>query len=163
MQQSEFENIVKELRATIMSVTSRYKIDSDDAGDIAQDTLIKLWQIRHEIDSAARAKAFVARVARNAAIDLLRHNSHNVEIDLAIDAYDSPPPNSAIEHRETEQWLERMIAQLPKTEYHILRLRQLGQMDNHEIAAILGITPDSVRTLLRRSRQKLLEKFKNEQ
>ena len=54
------------------------------------------------------------------------------------------------------EWLKNKLAQLPSTEYKILRLRQIERKTYDEIATMLGISPASVSTLLSRARNKIL-------
>lgn len=48
---------------------------------------------------------------------------------------------------------------LPSKEYQILKLRQVEQKTNEEIAKLLGIEKTSVATLLSRARIKILKEF----
>lgn len=49
---------------------------------------------------------------------------------------------------------------LPPKEYQILRMRQVEQLSNGEIAKLLGIEKTSVATLLSRARIKLFNEIK---
>lgn len=62
----------------------------------------------------------------------------------------------AIEAEETDAWLQRRLQALPPMQHQVLRLRQIELKDNAEIAAILGIKPASVATLLSKARRQLL-------
>ena len=63
---------------------------------------------------------------------------------------------AAIEAEETDAWLQRRLQALPPMQHQVLRLRQIELKDNAEIAAILGIKPASVATLLSKARRQLL-------
>ena len=61
---------------------------------------------------------------------------------------------------EDEDWLLRKLASLPTRQYMVLRLRQVERKSAEEIAAIMGISPGSVPTLLARARHAMLEELR---
>lgn len=69
-------------------------------------------------------------------------------------------PDIALEEQENERWLQKKLKQLPSNQYLVLHLRQVEKKSTEEIAAIVGITPGSVVTLLARARQKMLQEIR---
>ena len=69
-------------------------------------------------------------------------------------------PESQLEWKEDEQWLRQRIEQLPPREMQVMRLRQTERRTNEQIAAILGISKDSVATMLSSARRKLFNQIK---
>lgn len=127
------------------------------AEDIAQDAMLKLWAIHDSLPSGSNMAALAATVARNLAIDLMR-SSHGVA--LPIDSLERSAADLSssqeLERQDLYQWFERKLSTLPPTEHIVLKMRQVEGRTNEEIAALVGITPDSVKTLLSRARRKLL-------
>lgn len=127
------------------------------AEDIAQDAMLKLWAIHDSLPSGSNMAALAATVARNLAIDLMR-SSHGVA--LPIDSLERSAADLSssqeLERQDLYQWFERKLSALPPTEHIVLKMRQVEGRTNEEIAALVGITPDSVKTLLSRARRKLL-------
>lgn len=50
LQQKEFEHIAHDLRRRAINTAYGYGLDDAAADDIAQDTLLKMWAMRGEID-----------------------------------------------------------------------------------------------------------------
>lgn len=73
---------------------------------------------------------------------------------------DNDTPESQLEWKEDEQWLRQRIEQLPPREMQVMRLRQTERRTNEQIAAILGISKDSVATMLSSARRKLFNQIK---
>lgn len=108
-----------------------------------------------------------AVIARNVAIDMLRrrrptsisggeaHTSWLLQQES-----DNNTPESQLEWKEDEQWLHQRIEQLPPREMQVMRLRQTERRTNEQIAAILGISKDSVATMLSSARRKLFNQIK---
>lgn len=135
-------------------------VDNDTAEDIAQDAMLKLWAIHDSLPSESNMVALAATIARNMTIDHFRSNRKAIPIDTMKEHSSLATADASLERQEIEQWLESKLAKLPPTEHIILKMRQVEGRDNSEIAALVGISPDSVKTLLSRARKKMLEIIK---
>ena len=69
-------------------------------------------------------------------------------------------PQTLLEIKEDEVWLERKLQQIPTTQRTLLYMRQVERRSHEEIAQLLGIETTSVSTLLARARRTLLEEIK---
>lgn len=76
----EFKSSAPTLRGELVGVAMRY-VDADSVNDIAQDTLLRLWEmrqtLRHDIG------AFAKVVAKNLAVDALRRRRPIVKLEMA--------------------------------------------------------------------------------
>lgn len=145
-----------------MTVCRRFRLTEDEAEDIAQDVLLKLWTLRDDLDRVRSVEALAAGMARNLCLDLLRRRrpASSVE-DLSLADECTPAPDDRLTAMDNEAWLLRRLATLPTKEYEVLRLRQVEHRTTAEIAAIAGIAESSVPTLLSRARRKLLQSFQH--
>lgn len=156
MEQKEFELKAKALRHKALTTALGFGMDADEAEDVAQDTIIKLWCMHSSIDDTVRIEALTATIARHQCIDLTRRR-RTVPIDSRpITDRHSAAPDTILETAEDERWLEKRLSQLPSTEHAVLHLRQVERKTDAEIAALLGISTASVPTILSRARHKLL-------
>ena len=69
MTQEEFTHIANEMRRKSVSVAQGFGYGLEDAEDIAQDVMLKLWCLHEKMDDAARLKASVAIITKQACID----------------------------------------------------------------------------------------------
>lgn len=161
MKQAEFENIAKALRQKAVMTANAYLSDKDEAEDIAQDVMLKLWNLHEEIAGSTDAEKLTVCIAHNKAIDRHRRNK-TITIGEKQNIIDDkqPTPDISLEESENLTWLIRRINELPSTEYQILHLRQVERKSNEEISKLLGIEKTSVATLLSRARTKLLNEIK---
>ncbi len=159
MTEQEFVDIVPQLRALALSNAQGYSALADEAEDVAQDALLKMWALRERVTSAKHALGLVATMARHLAIDKLRQR-HTVGIEQASHVAASQQASWRLEEETYGKWLDEALRHLPPTEYQVLHLRQVEGKGTEEIAAIVGITPHSVATLLSRARKRLLEQIK---
>ena len=162
MTENEFIHIVPQLRQIALQISQGYGVGSDEAEDIAQDAMLKLWAIKEDILSAAHAKGSMGCITKHLCIDFFRKRKM-----ISIDAqpFDkSPsyyaPPDVEVENSENEQWLQKRLKALPSNQYQVLYLRQVEKKNSEEIAQIVGITTESVSVLLSRARKQMLQEIK---
>jgi len=122
--------------------------DLDDADDVTQQVFTKLLTgLDRYRPGEAPFIVWVLRVARNTAIDHVRH-ARAVSADGAGDI-------CAPDHREIEELrssLRAAFAQLPAGQRDVLLLTHLVGLSPHEIAAVLGCTVRAVHGLHYRGR-----------
>lgn len=149
-------------RQTAVTTCLRQGMDVASAEDIAQETMIRLWQMLDLLADGASATAFATRIARNMAIDRHRQASRRQVFPLGKVARLTAGqcPDERLEDHDNEAWLRRKLRALPTTEHTVLRMRQVEGLSNREIARHLGLKEESVSTLLARARRKLLEQIK---
>ena len=78
MTTDEFKQQAEELRLQLISVAQKYLGNTDEAEDIVQDTMVKLWLMREQLKSPI--SAFACMVTRNLCIDCLRRKHPTVDI-----------------------------------------------------------------------------------
>ena len=162
MDSKEFETIAPLLRAKSLQVSRKMGLAADDADDVAQDVLLKLWQMRSELGASHPPEALVVVATRHRAIDLFRAAKH-IAYEDALDVTSricQETPIDALEYAETDRWLRNKIRALPDKEHAVLMMRQVERREYCEIARLLGIEEASARVLLARARKKLLQQFK---
>lgn len=140
-----------------MRVAASFRLAEEDAEDMAQDTMLRLWTMRDELKRYRSAEALAASVARHLCIDSLRRR-RTIPLDgMAVTDESRLRPDEELETADNEAWLERRMRELPHSEYMILRMRQVERKSNKDIADILGMTVPSVATKLSAARHRLLE------
>ena len=160
MTQEEFIHIANEMRAKAIAIAQGFGYEQDDAEDIAQDVMLKLWCLHEKISDAGRLKASMAITTKHVCIDRWRTIHLNADVDSAMPLVDEDSLYDRLEYRELEQWMNEQIAHLPTTSGIVLTMRQLEHRELSEIADILGIRQTSVSTLLARARRELITKLK---
>lgn len=139
-----------------MAAAESFGLTPDEAEDVAQDAMLKLWCLHSSLNDSTHAAALATSVTRHLCVDATRRR-RTVPMDSrpVIDDRHATPDN-ALEAADNERWLEKRLSQLPSNEHAVLHLRQVERKSEAEIAAILGISAASVPTLLSRARRKLL-------
>lgn len=160
MTQEEFTYMASWMRTKAMSLAGQFGYSQEDAEDIAQDVMLRLWSLHEQLRDAAHLKASTAITAKRLCIDRWRTTHQHLKIDDAMPIVDEDTLHDQQEYEELEKWLDEQIGSLPSTSGMVLRMRQLEHRELSEIADILGIRQTSVSTLLSRARNELLNKLK---
>ena len=156
-----FEQQASRLRAIALEASANAGADADMAQDIAQETMIRLWQMRDD-PRLCNPDGYAATIARHLTLNHLRVRQ-SLPVDERHTALQSTPsPLDMMIQREEEQWLQQRIRDLPPTQHTILHLRQVEHRTNTQIAALLGMKETSVSTLLAKARRQLLEEIRQQ-
>lgn len=163
MQQSDFEQNAPQWRELAIRTSLTFGATAMEADDVAQDVLLKLWLMRHEVKRYRSTEALVAVMARNLTIDTHRKNRiTNIGIEQMRQADHTSDPAQLLIEAEQETRLMKMVNDLPTRQHAVLVMRQVEHRTYTEIASILGIEETSAKTLLSRARKTLLKKFMDE-
>jgi RNA polymerase sigma-70 factor (ECF subfamily) len=159
MEKSAFEQKARTWREKALKVSMHYGAGKDEAEDIAQDVMLRLWQMHDELERFRSVEAIVALMARH---QLRNHQRRKPleALDEAMIVSLTTSPQEMLEMKEDDQWLSAKLQQLPTTQRTLLYMRQVERRSHEEIANLLGIETTSVSTLLARARRTLLEEIK---
>lgn len=135
------------VRPQLLTVARRY-LGDDNAEDVVQDALLRLWQMVGEVRRPMDALASV--LTRNLCISQLRRQQSASSLALVPDTL------PVAENSDTDARLARMLAiieTLPSLQQTILRLRHIEGMEMKDIAALIGSSEAAIRKALSRARQ----------
>lgn len=132
-----------------------------DVDDVVQDSLLRLWTTRASRHISC-ARAFLFRIARNRALDLLRRDQASPLIavrDLAAlsVAEDDPSPADALTTTEKIELVAEAVADLPARCREIVVLRKLQGLSQREVAARLRISERTVEVQVARGTRRCAE------
>lgn len=162
MDEKEFEMKALSLRQKAVSTCLACGASLMQAEDVAQDVLLRLWQLRHTLDRYRSIEGLVVVMARHNLVSLHRQN-HSVPImSVSTEHLQSQliaPDDSLISSQEVV-WLNSAMRRLPSTQYAVLHMRQVECLSYDEIARRLGIESSTARSMLSKARIKLLDEIK---
>jgi RNA polymerase sigma-70 factor (ECF subfamily) len=136
------------------------------AEEITQDVFLKLWQQPDRWNPGlGRFSSWLLTLARNAAIDRLRHEQRRGYRPAGSGGYGEgadPPEDAAAEPSPFSdslwydgQVLRRLLAQLPAEQRELVELAFFRGYTHSELAALLNLPLGTVKTRLRAGLQKL--------
>ncbi|WP_316181986.1 MULTISPECIES: sigma-70 family RNA polymerase sigma factor [unclassified Bradyrhizobium] len=158
---AELMALAEQLRPELHRYCARLMGSVIDGEDVVQDTLTKALVAVGEMRDLAMLRAWLFRVAHNRALDLLRSRAiRAVEpIEAADDVADDAAPD-AVEVMMRDEAIRTAVSrftELPIPQRSVLVLKDVLDEPLADIAALLGLTLDSVKAHLARARARLSE------
>jgi len=158
MTQQEFEHIAQQLRPLLLHIGQQFFGNSDNAEDIAQETLMRLWQLRDRIEQKVELEPLAIRMAKNLCISEWRRRQVRNSVSLSKqEAITNETISRQLEANEAIAQLRSALTRLKPTEQRLFRMRHELEMDITEISAVTGIAPRSVSAMLSTAKRKLSE------
>ena len=153
--EEQAERLVNTYSDLILRLSYTYLHSAQDAEDICQTVFLKCLTSGQVFESRDHEKAWIIRTAVNACKDLLRsaHRQRTVGLELVAEPPAPEAPASYV--------LEAVMA-LPVKYRQVIYLYYYEGFPTAQIAEILGKKESSVRSDLRRGREKLREVLREE-
>ena len=161
MKEISFRNDILPLKDKLYRLALRITLDSAEAEDIVQDTMIRVWNKRDEWAQFNSIEAFCLTVARNLAIDRSQKSeAQNIELTTETqEMSDGSTPERQLERSEQMDLVRKLINELPEKQCTIIQLRDIEEKSYKEIADVMQLTEDHVKVTLFRARQRIKAKY----
>ena len=142
-----FEQVVERYNQTVVSVCVMRLKNWADAEDCFQNTFVSLYSKKPELMSETHLKAWLIRVAINECNNYIKKNKRIVSLENRKD--------EAVEFPHDETDISWALLELPDKYRQVLYLHYVYQYKVEEIAEILEKNPNTIKTTLKRGRDKL--------
>ncbi|MDR3339238.1 MAG: sigma-70 family RNA polymerase sigma factor [Candidatus Symbiothrix sp.] len=159
MQIEQFKTKIIPLRQILFLTALKYLQQEEDAEDVVQETLLRLWKVREQLDTVVNPNGFAVQTAKNICIDRLRLQKEKTEIDDFYLGADNETPYTQLERKDATTLVKKIIEHLPELQQVIIRMRDIEGYELQEIADITGTQVNAVTVNLSRARKKVREEF----
>ncbi len=171
-----FDRFVAHFRAKIFHYSWLMCGQREDAEDVAQDTLLKVFESFDQLRDPERVRPWIFRIARNACLMKRRKSVFAPAQELSLDEFLpainhenghaklqiadwSGLPDRQILQSEMMHVLDQAISGLPETYKSVILMRDVEELSTLETAQILDLTEDVVKTRLHRARLAVRQKL----
>lgn len=156
-----FNLLVERHLQAVYTFCLRYTGSKEDAQDAAQETFVKAWRNLKRFDTKKSFRTWCFAIAKNSATDLMRKrktvpfskfdasDDSNVLTDTLADP--EPLPEEIFERASLAQEVHTALENLPARDRTILSLRYEEEQSFEDIAKILRVPANTVRSLHRRA------------
>jgi len=139
--------------------------DREEAEDVTQDVLIRLWRKGHDV-APHRIGSWLVRVTRNACIDAIRRRGSGIRgvTDSREDALPKlasgvPGPEILARSSELGNRILAALERLSEPHRSVVILREVQGLSYQEIGEAMEMPMSNVRVTLHRGRQRLREEL----
>ncbi len=158
-----YEIIFKKYYPKLLVFVNRHVGDQDVAQDIVQDIFFKLFESSRSLPDNFNLKSWLYKVARNAALDYLRHlqviDRHKFLMADAMIVAEDVAENV---DEEIYDRVNQAVESLPEQCRLIIKLNVIEGKKYLEISEELGISINTIRTQVSRGYKKLRDILSNE-
>ena len=163
-----YNELVKRYKDRLLNFVLRYFNNVEQAEDVVQDTLIKLYTHASYYKNVAKFSTWIFTIAKNNALTELRKNKRKktdslwtedgqiIDINSKEESLDSKVQNEiAIDQ------LNKFLDEIPENFRMALVLRDFQELSYEEISKILEIPIGTIKSRINRGRIQLAEKMKH--
>ena len=131
--------------------------DEADARDLLQEVFVKLARDARLLDGIREERAFLIRLAHNAAIDLMRRRGtrERTKENFAAEIISPFAPTSDPDEKVFREELADALGELPAEQRAVVHLKLWSGLTFEEIAAALEIPPNTAASRYRYALDKL--------
>ena len=155
---AEFDSVVREHRAPLVSFLRRYTGDEGAAHDLAQETFVKAYFHLDRFDDSRPFAPWLFTIAANKARDYVARRKPPCEPwddEACLEAAGEATPAEILTHREDHAILESAVMALPLPLREPILLHYQLDWPIEAIARHLKLQPGAVKTRLHRARRAL--------
>ena len=164
MKKISFRTDVLPLKNELFRLALRITLNREDAEDVVQETMIRVWNRRDQWEQIESIEAFCTTICRNLALDKTKRAS-NQDASLDDEGHDAPdhsysanPEEQAMQRDKVER-VRRLMDQLPEKQRTCMQLRDVEGKSYKEIAAVMDISEQQVKINIFRARQSIKQEY----
>jgi RNA polymerase sigma-70 factor, ECF subfamily len=164
-----FDQLVTRYRTRVFAMIYNMVHNEQDAWDLAQDSFVKAWKSIGRFRGRSSFYTWIYRIVMNVTIDWLRKKQvkgAGAEFNDAIQLKEIEPasrtlpkadplPHERMERSEIRARIDNAIAQISPEHRAVIVMKEIEEMQYHEIAEALGCSIGTVMSRLFYARKKL--------
>jgi len=149
-----FDRLVPAYRRRVFGLAYTMLRDRGAAEDLAQEVFVKLWQALPRYDGRAQLPTWIYAITRNAAISAIRARRRTISMsDAAVLAEVEAVAQAPAAEDDPALW--RQVGALPEKQRQAVILYYQDERPVEEVAQMMGIPVNTVKTHLHRARASL--------
>ena len=159
MDAETFKKVFLPYHQKLYRIAYRIVQNSDNAEDIVQETFIKLWNKRHDMQTIDNTEAFAIIILRNTSLDFLRKTKNDNHTDYDVDVPETESLSKKLELQDEAEQVKALINNLPDQQRQVMMMKHWDDYSDEEIEQATGISPGNIRVILSRARKTIREQF----
>ena len=158
MDREEYERAVLQHKDRVHGHAAWMLRNSDEARDVAQEALVKLWVHRQNVRPET-VGAWLLRTSHNLCIDRLRRRRSRPQVDaevlMTLEDEDQPGPERTAHTGELGRAISKALTALSPRDRSAVVLREVQGLSYEEIARTIDVPLGTLKSVLHRARERL--------
>ena len=157
MTEHDFKTKVLSLSGNVFPLAKRLLVSDEMAHDAIQQSMMKLWENRKQLDKCTNLKAFIFKVVRNVCLDEIKKKKPLFVAEPGLFSKQSFIDDHLHEQQEMIIIVKHVINSLNENQREIIQMRDIDGLEFEEIAEITAMDVPYIRVLLSRARKTVKE------
>lgn len=158
MDAAEYQKVVIDHKDRVYGFAAHVLRDREEARDIAQEALVRLWQHLEQVPDEASARAWLMRTAHHLCIDRIRQRKGRPEADAetAMDLLtdNAVSPEQKTSGKQIGGKIAQALERLTERDRALVLMREVHEMSYDEMAETLAMPLGSLKAALHRARER---------
>lgn len=137
-----FITIYKQYSEILWSFLAKFKLEQEDVEDITQQTFVKLWQRRTQLDLDQNIKSYLITIAKNDIYNKIKRQIVHRKYQTHAEHFQEIETHA--NNNELTEILYRILDKLPEKRRQVYEMSRIKGYSNKEIAEILNISNSTV-------------------
>ncbi len=165
-----YVELVNRFRDRLINFVFQFLGDREQAEDVVQDTMLKLYVKKHYYREIAKFSTWIYTIARNLANTELRKRKRRKTTLLSHMSRDEreyelpaiqPDTGSEVQSEFAEKLIQSAIHSLPEHFKTVIILRDIQELSYDDISSIVGVPLGTVKSRINRARLQLQAELKD--
>lgn len=157
MTKEEFQKEVVPMGDKLYRMAFRLLGNHDSAKDMLQESFLKLWEKRGELQHLSSIDAFACTLLKNKCLDKLRLKKPMTDVDELKSMGNNP--DAVFDRNESLSEIRKAMQLLPEKQRLIMQMRDIDGFSFEEIAMLSETTVNNVRVQLCNARKWVKEEL----
>ena len=163
-----FDALFARHHASVYNFAAHLLRDADRAKDVLQETFLSVVRTRHEYRPRGRFRSWLLRICRNRCLNILEAEERTRRLTrdngfLIVPSMAGPDSAEKGARNRALELVQREIAALPQRQREALLLYAFEGLRYREIAEVLDVPVNTVKTLIHRARRTLVRALLREE
>jgi RNA polymerase sigma-70 factor (ECF subfamily) len=165
-----FEELMLRYQGRVISVLQHVVRNRDLAEDLTQDVFLRVFRARKTYTPGSKFSTWLFTIANNVALNAIRRKKRKPEfqfgtagesstglptIDQTVPENSAMMPTRQLDHQELRETVRMAVDTLSENQRMAVLLNKFEGMNYAEIAQVMKLTPQAVKSLLCRARSNL--------
>jgi RNA polymerase sigma-70 factor (ECF subfamily) len=159
MDAEDFKKVFLPCHKKLYRIAYRFLENQEDAEDMVQETYIKLWQKRSELESLINPESYAVTLLKNSCLDFLKKVKPEIsaiyELDIpAIDSLDVQ-----VENKDKLNIIHKILDRLPEQQRQLFQWKIQDNHSDEEIEKLSGLSRGNIKVIISRTRKTIKERY----
>jgi len=159
--EEEFSTLFRKYYEQLYMFAGHFVKDPQSAENIVQDVFVKLWIDRKKIIIRSNVKSYLYTSVKNLSLNFIKREGRLLSINEQLETIGENSSNPEAEYIKNESYISinKAIEELPEKCRRIYKMKRYDDLSYAEIAEILGISINTIKTQMKRAIKSLNKKL----